>query len=368
MKYRYPLCWRSPFDSKGNQLPVPEVRWEPIEIDVQEVSSRQAPVVLETPDIKIRWYDSSHWYPFTASTDKFLPETRGKSHKEALHTASETGDYSEVLTLKKNPLVSLCFWTQGASSATTGLGSQRTPPRKVLPGFEKKDAGRDDAVAEMKKAARNTIMIDGFIWTRGGPPVLAAWRRMPELTKTGTINFVIDDIDNLCGETNQKYYRKDWMMFSPQTPARDVMVEVKRQWPDLRGKNLSIPPIKVFQPETLRKNIELIELKSQVAAAIGEWWGSSVLNQASNEDPNAIPDWRMIDNNSISMLLDLKEALENTHRDPSEQNIISLEIQTDAFVREAYPKGSLSANYLSNALDRWMARPENVARHHSVAS
>lgn len=365
MQYRYPLCWQSKRDADGNKVIVPQLHWEPIEIEVPEVSSLDAPVVLETEDIKIRWHDSSHWYPFTPSTAKYMPDTRGRTHAELLRFASETGDYGEVLTLKKSPLVSTGMWAAGAGD---DIPRYRIPPKKVSPGTGKGDTARQEAVEEMQRAARNTVLIDGFLWTRGGPPVLAAWRKMPELNKQARVNFIIQNIDTLCGEKNQKFFRKEWLMFSPQTSARTVTVECKRRWPELRGKDFIVPPIKVYQPEMLRKNIELIELKSQVAAAIGDWWAASVLSQATEENSYGTPDWRQIDSKSLSLLLELKDSLEKTHRDPNEENITSLKINADIFAREAYPKGALEALPLTLALDRWTEQPENLYRPQSEAS
>ena len=142
-------------------------------------------------------------------------------------------------------------------------------------------------------------------------------------------------------------------MFSPKTSAHAVTVECKRRWPELRSKNFVVPVVRIYQPQSLRKDIELMELKSQVAAAIGDWWAASVLSQATEENSFGTPDWKQIDSKSLSLLLELKDALEKTHLDPNEENITALKINADTFAREAYPKGSQEAKPLMRALDRW---------------
>lgn len=325
MRFKVPVMFNAEVVHKGKRKAVSETMAEWLDLQVEVIDSRDAPLATEWTDgsgvaMRTRWHNGCHW------KEQRVRDGDGDDHGSL--TVRSMAEMSATGTKHGNPLA------VGIERVLQEFAEGKLPAFDAGAFRQVVKSDRDDAIAKAERQAADTIVVDGTVWVRSSEPVYVLERRHLSVTGEGRcmVSPEVMPIASVEPKTLDKVFRADRF--------EDMEAEAKTRFGEQveadTGRRIS-----VYFPDSIRHDDE----KSAFFTGI-ETLLESKRKFLPTSPLHEIRPW-----------LELAECLAHARKDWNEENAAALETAADTYAATVLSADTWYAEKMGHVLARWRMRP-----------
>ena len=267
MHCQLPIVWQGYGKKKKSRHKKYHVICEFVDVELRELDVIDAPISVQTNDMKVRYFEEDHWYPLSEHNSIGLPASGDTRHDQILRNLTKTRQDLKSPILTRKPL----------SPESKGEFYYNEYAHDILTVDDVGDLElehRNWAVNNCIERVQSIILIDGYIWHKAGTPILYA---SSEYQNAGKWEAKISLLPIDVVERDFVHQSKGDAMFSLETEA-DIIHDM---FPEV--ENIKLPNLQIMMSNVIDESVTEINFVQRIRERLDNWW-MHISRQRSSED------------------------------------------------------------------------------------